>query len=139
MSIKKGIRMHSNVSLADDTVSTAVEWMDSWLSRLTGNPNATANGEAVGAALGRYFSIHASIFGPFPGRLPPLPTSPAAMARLNCTVEQFLQREGLGVLHPLFYQFFVMQGMGLLSMPAYYGLKVPPSILQLEPAFPTLL
>jgi hypothetical protein len=118
-SVSKMIQMHSPNSTA---VATPSEWYNTWVANITGNTNATANAQAISSAIDRYFKLHASIFGKYKTRLPPPPVTPAALTAIDCTILQFLERNGLEILHPLFYNFFVMQGMGLLKMPAYYGL-----------------
>jgi len=72
----------------------------------------------------RYYKIHMEIFGDYKGRFPPRPLSAARLRAINVTGVDFLLRNELHALQPLFYQFFDMQGMGLLSqMSAYYMLK----------------
>ena len=107
-----------------ETVQSAAEWALQRLSHYTNTTNATANAEAVQAALSRYVSLHRNIFGEYEGRFPPEPSSPDLLAMLNCSGLDFLTAHKLLVLEPLLYQFFVLQGMGLLyTMPAYYVLK----------------
>jgi hypothetical protein len=79
----------------------------------------------VGAALDRYVALHISIFGDY-GRLrfPPEPATDAQLQLIEGSSLAFLVRNGLEILQPTFYQFFVLQGMGRLdTMPAYYLLK----------------
>lgn len=46
------------------------------------------------------------------------------MALVTMPFTKLLDSQRLGVLLPFFYNFFVMQGMGLLdTMPAYYVLR----------------
>jgi hypothetical protein len=118
-SVSKMIQMHSTNSAA---VATPAEWYNTWISNITGNSNVTANGDAISSALGRYYKLHASIFGQYKTRLPPAPKTPAMLTAIDCTILEFLEQNDLEILHPLFYNFFVMQGMGLLKMTAYYGL-----------------
>jgi hypothetical protein len=108
-----------------DTAESAKAWYGAWVGRILNTTDPVAQKTAVSAALQRYTEIHASIFGAsYKGRFPPRPVSPSALARLNCTGEAFLENNDIGVLLPLMYQFFVMQGMGLLkTMSAYYMLK----------------
>ena len=56
------------------------------------------------------------------------------MSVLNQTALAFLHSHGLDILHPLMYQFFVMQGMGLLEpMSCYYMVRsgLPPLLWRL--------
>lgn len=99
------------------------QWAADWVANITGSKNSTSNNEAIVAALARYFQIHGEIFGEYSGRLPPRPLSEEGMAEVTGTMIDFIAKHDLEVLHPFFYQFFVMQGMGLLeTMPAYYCL-----------------
>ena len=57
-------------------------------------------------------------------RFPPRPKTPEQLQMLNGTAIDFLRRHDIELLYPLMYQFFVLQGMGLLKeMSAYYMLK----------------
>ena len=102
------------------TVELASEWYANYVAQITKSTNATANGQQIRAQLQRYFATHKSIFGAYKGRLPP---KPANLLLLNCTFLEFVEQRKFGILLPLFTQFYTMQGMGLLTMPAYYVLK----------------
>ena len=107
-----------------DHVQSASSWAEERVSRYTNSTNATRNAQAVSAALGRYIGLHRSIFGAYSGRFPPEPRTARQLALLNATGLAFLEAHDLLVLEPLLFQFFVLQGMGLLrTMPAYYLLK----------------
>jgi hypothetical protein len=59
------------------------------------------------------------------------------MSVLNQTALAFLHSHGLDILHPLMYQFFVMQGMGLLEpMSCYYMVRsgLLPLLWRLQPS-----
>ena len=129
ISVERMMRFHSTSLAPDGTVVDKVEsakgWYSSWVARIMNTSDTKAQAEAVSKALERYTDIHASIFGAeYVGRFPPPPVSPDAQAKLNSTGLEFLKDNGIEVLLPLMYQFFVMQGMGLLkTMSAYYMLK----------------
>ena len=109
---------------AGEDVLNATTWAAERLARVTNSTNATQNAEAVAEALSRYEALHRHIFGAYEGRFPPEPETADRLALLNATGLEFLQRHELTALEPLMYQFFVLQGMGLLkTMPAYYVLK----------------
>jgi hypothetical protein len=129
ISVEHMMRFHTTRAAPNgttvDTAESAKAWYGAWVGRILNTTDPAAQTAAVSAALQRYTDIHSSIFGAtYKGRFPPRPVSPSALARLNCTGEAFLENNGIGVLLPLMYQFFVMQGMGLLkTMSAYYMLK----------------
>ena len=124
LSVKHAIRFHHTAQNGTEIIERAADWSNAWVSEFTGTANASANAGQVGAALARYEALHASIFGRYAGRFPPKPATPAKMATINGTMLDFLARNDLEVLTPFMYQFFVLQGMGLLgTMPAYYCLK----------------
>ena len=108
---------------AGEDVLNATAWAAERLARVTNSSNATHNAEVMAGALSRYEALHRHIFGAYEGRFPPEPASADRLALLNATGLEFLERHGLAALE-LLYQFFVLQGMGLLqAMPAYYVLK----------------
>jgi uncharacterized protein (TIGR03792 family) len=117
------MRFHPAGASAGSTVSGSA-WFAAWVANITGDPDNYANSQKVAAATERYIALHVTIFGnySFASRLPPQP-SQAKLEEIRGSFADFLQRRGLQVLEPLFYQFFVMQGMGLLSMPAWYILR----------------
>ena len=110
---------------SSESVVSPEAWSDHWLATITGDDDAEANGKAVGDALDRYYALHESIFGPMGrNRFPSEPETDAQLNSISGTGLEFLVRNGLEVLQPLMYQFFVLQGMGRLdTMPAYYMLK----------------
>ena len=109
---------------AGEDVLNATAWAAERLARVTNSSNATHNAEVMAGALSRYEALHRHIFGAYEGRFPPEPASADRLALLNATGLEFLERHGLAALEPLLYQFFVLQGMGLLqTMPAYHVLK----------------
>ena len=114
---------------------TSAAWANAWVANITGSSDAAANARAVSDALNRYIVLHHAIFGNYTGRLPPMP-NPAAMHLIRGSTREFLARNDLRVLEPLFYQFFTMQGQGLLDhQPAFYALRwVNPTSL-LSPCF----
>ena len=119
ISVTKQMNFHSQ-----NVTETAKNWYTNWIFNITGVQNVTIQNQHVQAALLKYNTIHESIFGTYEGRFPPLPTSSTAMQLLNQTAISFLMTNQLEILHPLMYQFFVMQGMGLLEpMSVYYMLK----------------
>ena len=118
VSVSKEIQTHSNHTAPGIPIS---QWYDDQVAKVTGTTDKDANMRNISIALNRYFGIHAEIFGKYDGRMPPEPKDATALQRIDCSIDEFLVQESLQILHPLFYQFFVMQGMGLLSMPAYYG------------------
>ena len=119
ISVTKQMNFHSQ-----NVTETAKNWYTNWIFNITGVRNVTIQNQHVQAALLKYNTIHESIFGTYEGRFPPLPTSSTAMQLLNQTAISFLMTNQLEILHPLMYQFFVMQGMGLLEpMSVYYMLK----------------
>lgn len=119
ISRSQDIRFHTS----NGSVTTSTAWANAWIANITGSSDAAANARIVAAALERYIAIHRSIFGNSSTRLPPMPT-PAAMRLMRGTTLDFLARNNLRVLEPLFYQFFVMQGQGLLDrQPAFYALR----------------
>ena len=82
------------------------------------------NGKLVSDALNKYYAISKKIFGNYKGRFPPRPKTITQLNMLNGTAIDFLKRNDIELLYPLMYQFFVLQGMGLLKeMSAYYMLK----------------
>ena len=92
---------------------TAHEWYSSWLTNITNITNMTKQNLLVKDTLVKYNTLHEKIFGKiYVGRHPPLPTSTSLLMLLNMTALEFLKSNGLEVLEPLMYQFFVMQGMG---------------------------
>ena len=82
------------------------EWYAAQVAAVTKTTDPAANAAAVSAALSRYFAVHAGIFGNYTGRFPP---RPAALAQIAGTGDDFITRNELAVLRPLFYQFFVLQ------------------------------
>eukprot|EP00039_Didymoeca_costata_P000097 m.44103 g.44103 ORF g.44103 m.44103 type:complete len:976 (+) comp10049_c0_seq1:208-3135(+) len=118
LSASQDLRFHF-----DNKVTSPAKWYNSWVSNITKSNNITANNDLVNSTLQRYFSVHASIFGNYEGRLPPQPKTASQLLELNGTFMDFMDRHKLNVLQPLFYQFYTMQGMGQLTMPAYYVLK----------------
>eukprot|EP00035_Acanthoeca_spectabilis_P022896 m.446452 g.446452 ORF g.446452 m.446452 type:complete len:550 (+) comp19364_c0_seq1:3311-4960(+) len=124
----------SEIHLANGTVTSGSAWYNARVANITGSTDPVANGRAVNEALGRYTALHRSIFGQYTGRMPSQPT-PAAMELIRGTVMEFLQRNNLDVLEPLFFNIFVMQGQGLLTdSPAWYALRwVNPALLAAPP------
>jgi len=116
VSVSKEIHFHWN-----STVGRGTQWANDLVSQYTGKTDPAVNNAIVGAALQKYFKIHAEIFGNYKGRFPPKPQN---MSNINGTIVDFLKNNQLEVLHTFFYQFFTMQGMGILDdMPLYYVLK----------------
>lgn len=108
----------------DRAVSPAA-WSDAWLAHITGSDDTEANNALVDQALDRYYALHESIFGDYGrNRFPPEPETEAQLFAIRGTGWDFLQRNHLEVLEPMFYQFYDLQGMGLMrTIPAYYMLK----------------
>ncbi len=114
----------SSSPLAEHVVSPQ-SWADHWVAKITGSDDAAANNAAVGEALDAYYVLHESIFGPMGrNRFPSEPATDEQLEAIRGSGVAFLVRNGLDILQPLLYQFFVLQGMGRLdTMPAYYMLK----------------
>jgi len=86
------------------------DWAAHWTAAITGDPDPAANDAAVAAALAAYVALHIDIFGDMGrNRFPPEPATDEQLAMLQGSGLAFLVRNGLGVLQPLFYQFFVLQ------------------------------
>jgi uncharacterized protein (TIGR03792 family) len=99
-------------------------YYNNWLKNYTGSNDPNINGKLVSDALNKYYAISAKIFGKYKGRFPPRPKTKEQLLMLNGTAIDFLKRNDIELLYPLMYQFFVLQGMGLLKeMSAYYMLK----------------
>lgn len=93
------------------------------LATYTNSSDSTVNKRALAKALDRYYELHATIFGKYDDRQPPRPP-PERLAQINGTILAFLDRNNLAILKPFMYEFFTMQGMGVLGeMPAYYPLR----------------
>jgi len=115
-----------------EDVSSASVWANRWVSTFTNTTDPSINADIVSDALNKYITLHGSIFGEYQGRFPPKPSSASKLLAINGTILDFFARHDLQVLEPMFFQFFVMQGMGLLgTMPAYYVMKwVSPSSIR---------
>ena len=99
-------------------------YYNNWLKKYTGTNDPNINGKLVSDALNKYYAISNKIFGNYKGRFPPRPKTITQLNMLNGTAIDFLKRNDIELLYPLMYQFFVLQGMGLLKeMSAYYMLK----------------
>eukprot|EP00037_Helgoeca_nana_P005915 m.55045 g.55045 ORF g.55045 m.55045 type:complete len:561 (-) comp16851_c0_seq1:55-1737(-) len=124
----------TRVHLNNGTVTSSSAWYNARVANITKSRDPVANSKAVTAALAQYVAIHRSIFGAYTGRFPPQPP-PASMDRIRGTALDFLARNNLTVLEPLFFNFFVMQGQGLLTeQPAWYALRwVNPGVLAAPP------
>ena len=120
------------------------EWAAHWTAAITNSTDEDGNDALINAALDKYVQLHLSIFGDMgQNRFPPEPATDERLAMIQGSGLEFLLRNKLEVLHPLFYQFFVLQGMGRLdTMPAYYLLKwVNPATLSAggfgnDPSYP---
>eukprot|EP00038_Savillea_parva_P027501 m.59947 g.59947 ORF g.59947 m.59947 type:complete len:550 (-) comp7925_c0_seq1:99-1748(-) len=113
----------TRVHVANGSAIVPSAWYNERVANITGTTNASENQQTVADAMARYVALHHSIFGPYTGRLPPEPT-PDGMQQLTGTVSEFLTRNNLTVLEPFMFNFFVMQGQGLLSEhPAWYALR----------------
>eukprot|EP00505_MAST-04D_sp_SCG-Rhode-Island_P004492 Stramenopile-MAST_4_protein_4492 len=124
LSVKHMMHFHTLGDGGQDVAEAASAWYNGWVKEYTGTSDPERNGELVGAGLKRYYALHESIFGTYPTRFPPRPRTPGQMQRINGTAVEFLERNNLTLLRPLMYQFFVLQGMGLIDqMSAYYMLK----------------
>ncbi len=73
-------------------------------------------------AIQKYIAIHQRLFGNYTGELMPRPTA-AVLHEIRGTFMEFLQRNGLTSLHPLFLASHTMQGYGHVDeVAALYGL-----------------
>lgn len=71
--------------------------------------------------IGRYVDEHEALFGAYDYGLPPQP-SEAALADIDCTFGQWLERKGFYALMPMFVYSQAAQGYGSLDkVPALYG------------------
>ena len=116
ISVSRMVRMHAN-----GTVASSAAWFNRWVAEYTRSSNPATNAAAMAAALQAYFAAHREIFGNTTSRFPGRPTSAAALAEVAQPLPDFLRRRNLEVLRPFFYQFFDMQGMGLMDRCARVG------------------
>eukprot|EP00041_Stephanoeca_diplocostata_P031974 m.1010532 g.1010532 ORF g.1010532 m.1010532 type:complete len:1024 (+) comp24060_c0_seq2:222-3293(+) len=117
------IRAHTTESNGSTIVQTTSDWLNTQLAMYTNSTDSNANKKALAEALNRYYAVHAAIFGEYDDRQPPRPP-PERLAQINGTMLAFLDRNNLAILKPFMYEFFTMQGMGVLGeMPAYYPLR----------------
>ena len=127
ISVTKEMNFHKgkNILNVNNNTETAKQWYSNWIYNITGIKNTTKQNLQVSAALNKYNSLHMQMFGAYSGRFPPQPSTTENLELLaNTTALDFLYRYDLHILEPLMYQFFVMQGMGLLGpMSSYYMLK----------------
>ena len=93
----------------DDIISSPDVWYDNALSLVTGSNDTDANNALVDSALDKYLVLHCEIFGDYLSRLPPKPQDPKKLYAIRGTFLEFLERNKLDVLLPMFFQFFVMQ------------------------------
>jgi len=92
-----------------DTIDTPDVWYDRAVSLITGDNDTVANNALVDAALDKYLTLHSDIFGDYIARFPPKPTDSHKLHAIRGSYLEFLQRNQLEVLLPMFFQFFVMQ------------------------------
>ena len=108
----------------NDIAELPSDYYNDWLSTYTGTSDPEENDSIVAAALSKYYALSDEIFGKYEGRFPPRPKTAEKLQMLSGTAIEFLKRYDIECLYPLMYQFFVLQGMGLLTeMSAYYMLK----------------
>ncbi|CAK9009408.1 unnamed protein product [Durusdinium trenchii] len=80
-------------------------------------PNS-AQSVPIFAALIKYNKLHDSIFGKFPYGMPPKPKD---WSKIDMTAMEFLKKNGLEILEPVFLYTQQVQGYGLLDkIPAFY-------------------
>ena len=74
--------------------------------------NGTTNFTKVFDTAIRYLEVFTELFGTFPGEIPPEPTDPAVIARLQGSFYDFLENEGLELLAPTFDLMCSVPGYG---------------------------
>ena len=80
-------------------------------------PNS-AQSVPIFAAMLKYNKIHESIFGKYPYGLPPKPKD---WSKIDMTAMDFLKKNGLEILEPVFLYSQQVQGYGILDrIPAFY-------------------
>ena len=84
--------------------------------------NVTIAQVALFKAMVQYCALHRNMFGKYEGDLMRQP-DPQTMATLRCTFEEFLMKNNLLVLKPIFIASHTVQGYGHLDeISAFYGL-----------------
>ncbi|XP_061179496.1 uncharacterized protein LOC133188130 [Saccostrea echinata] len=122
------------VSKAESTVTVNDYEFTTWRELLiqnTGEKTPEAALRSLQDAVERYDRIHRCLFGNYSFELMPRPT-PEVLHQIRGTVQDFLQRNDLMLLAPIFRTFLTTDGYGYINeTAAIYGLVwIPPEVVK---------
>ncbi|XP_062601049.1 uncharacterized protein LOC134262697 [Saccostrea cucullata] len=117
----------SSVMVRDFEFST---WSE-LLAQNTGERSPEVARRRIQEAVGKYDRIHRCLFGNYSFELMPRPT-PQVLRQIQGTVQDFLERQDLMVIAPIFRTFLTANGYGFINdTAAIYALAwVPPEVIK---------